>query len=77
MIKTMLNGEIVDFPYMTVAQSLIANAYRHMRRAGQHAAFGNFNYADGSADKAIRNFKRAEMLSLPALIDNLLKMRMR
>lgn len=49
----------VDIPYRTVQDCILANAYRHMRRAGMHAANGDFDYADGSADKAIRNFRKA------------------
>lgn len=69
----MIINKPVDIPYMTVQDCILVNAYRHMKRAGRHAANGNFDYADGSAEKAIRNFQRAEMLSLPKLIEELLR----
>lgn len=45
-------------PFTMFQDCITNNAIRHMKRAGMHAANGNFDYADRSAEKAIRNFKR-------------------
>lgn len=45
--------------YWTLAEDIRQNGYRHMRRAAEHAAAGRFDYADGSAIKASRNFAKA------------------
>jgi hypothetical protein len=50
-----------NYPYRTVQDCITLNAIRHMKRAGMHAAHGDFDYADGSAEKASRNFKRAAL----------------
>lgn len=48
-----------DEPYITVKDCILENAIRHMKRAGVHASNGNFDYADRSAEKAIKNFSKA------------------
>jgi len=46
-------------PYLSIGQLIEQNGYRHMRRAAQYAVAGQFEYADGSAAKASRNFLKA------------------
>lgn len=57
---------MISYPYITFQNCILSNAYRHMKRAASHAANGHFDYADGSAEKANRNFKRAALFDFKA-----------
>lgn len=57
MAKITIIDRLEHVPYHPVHYYITQNAYRHMRRAGMHAANGEFEYADGSAEKATKNFK--------------------
>lgn len=51
--------DINKCPYITLHQSLIANADRHRANAEHYMMEGNFHHAIGSYDKMLRNLKRA------------------
>ena len=46
----------MTYRYLSVVESVRENARRHMARSAMYAAAGHFDYADGSAEKANRNF---------------------
>ena len=46
----------MTYRYLSVVESVRENARRHMARAAMHAAAGRLDCADGSAEKANRNF---------------------
>lgn len=48
-----------DYPYVTLRQSYLNSAREFMRRAGEYAEAGNFEYADGCAAKASKKFRAA------------------
>ena len=58
LIRCMARGsrKVVSYPYITVVEAVRENAKRHMTRSAMHAAAGRLDYADGSAEKANRNF---------------------
>lgn len=62
--ETMALQEIDGDPYryLTVAESLRENAWRHLKRAWGHQDAGRFDWAAGSMRKSHRNFQRAAML---------------
>ena len=54
--------------YLTIADCLRENGWRHMTRGYEHRAAGREDWAKGSFAKARRNFARASLLeenSLP------------
>ena len=53
--------------FLTLAQSIRRDAHEHMKRAGKYASDGNFQNADGSAEKAARKFRQANALEIPPL----------
>jgi hypothetical protein len=56
------------YRYLTVADTLRENGWRHMTRGYAHRAAGRGDWAKGSFAKAHRNFERASLLegnSLP------------
>jgi hypothetical protein len=48
---------MMKYRYLTVPESVLMNAMRHMHNSGAHAAAGRLDHADGSAVKAARNFR--------------------
>lgn len=53
-----------DGPYLTVQETIRANAERHRRNGEQHLAGGKPEFAAGSFRKMERNLKRAAMFDL-------------
>ena len=43
--------------YISLPETILFNALRHMRNSAAHAAAGRPEYADGSAEKASKNFR--------------------
>lgn len=67
----MITGIPAGGRYLTLADTLRANANRHADKARVYFAIGQLNHACGSLRKAVRNDRRAQALELGVPVQQL------
>lgn len=53
--------------YIALNECIRLNGEHHLANAIGYASRGLFDYSDGSLHKAVRNFRRAQLMELPKL----------
>jgi len=70
----MKQSEIHTYHYLSVEGSIRANGDRHLERAFNHLYCGHPDtYWQGSVDKALKNYKKADALKLDPIIEAMMK----